>query len=112
MSKASAVSVDMLQKIAARQVRSHVPQFCGVEGCGRPHRALNLCVAHYLRLHKHRKKIGLKFEYPFDDVVSVVQEPSFRKSLSDCQVAHCHGKYVSRGLCRKHYQHWWRLNRG
>lgn len=112
MSKALDVSIDQLQRLAARQLRLSVPVLCGVEGCGRPHRALNLCTAHYLRLYKWRKKTGVKFEYPFDDVQSVVLEPSFKKSLSNCVVAHCHGKHLSRGLCRKHYQHWWRLNRG
>lgn len=115
MGKAVDVSIEALQLIAARQDRMNVPDWCGVEGCARPHRALNLCMAHYLRLYKFRRSNVLEFQYPHVNVDAFVL-PAVGKGLqvedSKCRVPDCGNAFIGRGLCRKHYQVWYRGQRG
>ena len=105
MIKAVTVDPTVLIGLASRQLRDNVPTVCGVEDCGRPHRALNLCTAHYLRLWKIRKNGSLKFDSAYEDVSQYESA-----TATACNVPGCGGELVGRGLCRKHYQRVWRAN--
>jgi hypothetical protein len=112
---ATDVSMEELIRLARRFEKFHLPEWCAVEGCVRPHRTMNLCTAHYLRLWKYRQKNPIDFGgYPYADVDSAVQPVKGRGiSMQEyrCHVEGCGRKHVGRGLCRKHYQIWWRKNR-
>lgn len=117
---AVACTMEHLIQVAARQDKKNLPQYCGVNNCARPHRTMNLCLAHYMRLWKYRQKHPVDFgNYPFPDLNAIVKDAKgrddrrgLRLSERRCHVADCKNRHVGRGLCRKHYQVWWKANRG
>lgn len=108
-------SIDDLLSVAKKIHKDNAPEFCGVDFCGRSHYSLNLCQAHYLRLHRYRQNNPVVYKYPFDDVNEYVANVAYASRGSNgfyCSVPDCDGRRVARSLCKPHYLVWWRLNRG
>ena len=96
-----------LVEVVKRVNRLRVPEFCGVESCARPHRASNLCQAHYQRYWKWaRLNPQPKDEYPFERVVPALSVVSDGSVL--CSHKGCVREFDARGLCRKHYLMWYK----
>jgi hypothetical protein len=111
--RASDCTISDLIEAAQKVNRKKLPDYCGIENCGRPYRALNLCWTHYIRLYKWRKATNWQPpKYEFFDVEPYVQpfkglyEIDVRELY--CHVPDCKGEYQARGLCKSHYLMWWK----
>ena len=79
--------------------RPHTPsgrRSCTVAGCGRPHHARGLCLAHYQRRRRHGNT------YAAIEVGAQVEGE--RAVQRQCSEAGCSAPHVARGLCMTHYQ--------
>lgn len=61
------------------------PDICTIDGCGKPHKAKGLCIAHYDKL--------LVYGNPMVDL---------RQQKRICQIDGCDKKHLARGLCANH----------
>lgn len=99
-----------------RSVGRQPPEFCGVPNCARPHRKVNVCQAHFSRVHAYYRRHNLPFpkfreDFRFDvpSVLPYVQprrDKDITVAQKRCHVPNCVGKYMGRGLCTKHYNRW------
>lgn len=62
-------------------------RICSVEGCGKPHKALGYCVAHYKRFKRNGSTQKVKIR-------------------GTCSVDGCDQKHFGRGFCSKHWKRW------
>ena len=81
---------------------------CGVPDCGKPHKALNLCVNHYMKHLAQRKKDGFtRSVMPVEQLIAHANLPKTDKCFCGLRV---HGK----NLCVNHYaryNRWKKANR-
>lgn len=63
-------------------------RICGIDGCGKPHRARGWCTKHWKRWRVHGDPL---YEHP-------PFEPK------PCMIADCAEPHYARGWCREHYQ--------
>lgn len=76
---------------------------CSVDGCERPHAARGYCDSHYARW-RATGSAGLPF---FGQRRSRLTDGR-TGVVAECLVADCSRQVLARGLCRAHYQRWWK----
>ena len=71
-------------------------RYCTVAGCGRPHHARGLCLAHYQRQRRHSNTFA---------AIEVGDQVATKRAVQrQCREPGCDRPHVARGLCQTHYQ--------
>ena len=102
----------VLLKIAKPLVRGTEPELCQVKTCTNPHRATNLCLAHYNQLYRYRQATEFKrIRQDYSDIAQYVQPvkgSQLTMTERHCHYPECQREYFARGLCRFHNKRWLR----
>lgn len=90
--------------------RSVNPQFCTIEGCGRPHRSKGFCAFHYTRWYKNgdpliNRREGPRSALPPKQTDKPWMVEQYRRPDA-CSIADCGRPVKSRGWCQNHYRRW------
>lgn len=116
---ASPATVEEIMAVMSNTSRNP-PEYCGVRNCARPHDAANVCRPHYMRAYNYHAKRRLEWpnfriQTVYDADVTKYAKPPKHFYLTPkerkCHVPNCYGKYMGRGLCKKHYSRWYKTNR-